>query len=334
MSDSTEKSSVFINEKMMGKIALLILLIILIQPGLFPWTGTFITYIIAILLEAVPFIIIGALLSGAVSVFLPENTLPRLAEKLGHGSIPVVMGLSFVFPVCECGVVSVAKGLLRKGLPLHCTIVFLLAAPILNPIVLISTVVAFQFDYRFAAARFIGAVFVSVPVALFMSRIKEGEVFTEEFVSQTGSASCCSADRTLPLRYRLRSLFSHARDELLDMIPYLMMGVALAAAMQTFFGTRLLAEFGRNQAAGTASMMSTAFTLSLCSEADAFVGKTFYGPFNFTSVMAFLVLGPMLDIKLLLMYRTVFRKKFITLFALSIIAGVVIYSILLGVLFS
>jgi uncharacterized membrane protein YraQ (UPF0718 family) len=315
------------------RIALLALLVLFILPGRPAWVATFVTYILAVLLEAVPFIIIGALISGAVAIFLPSDILPRVTRRLGGASLPATMGLAFVFPVCECGVVAVARGLLRKGLPLGCTIVYLLAAPILNPVVLASTAVAFQFDWRFVIARLIGAVFVSVPLAVLLGRMPADTVFTPKFRESLNRGDDEHA-HTHPVarRVKFKQLFAHARQDLLDMVPYLMMGVALAAIMQTFLGSRLLSAFAANRVAGTSAMMGTAFALSLCSEADAFVGKTFYQTFGFTAVMAFLVLGPMLDIKLLLMYRTVFKRRFILYLALSVTAGVAVYAALLGIL--
>jgi uncharacterized membrane protein YraQ (UPF0718 family) len=294
------------------------------------WAATFVTYVLAVLLEAVPFLIIGAVISGAVAIFLPADLLPRAVRRLGRADLPATMGLSFVLPVCECGVVAVARGLLRKGLPLRCTIVYLLVAPILNPVVLASTAVAFQFEPRFVIARLLGAVFVSVPVALFLGGLSPDDVFTASFrrtlaAGDGGPSAGPARDR----RRKMGELCAHAAADLLEMIPYLVMGVALAAVMQTFVGSRLLGGLAGNRVGGAGAMMGTAFTLSLCSEADAFVARTFYGTFDFPAVIAFLVLGPMLDIKLLLMYRTVFSKRVIACLAASVTTGVVVYVILL-----
>ena len=119
------------------------------------WREPFSIYFMAIVLEAVPFILMGAFLSGILEIWLPPDLLPRLTAKAGGWGLVLTALAAPLFPVCECGVVMVVRGLLRKGLPLPHAIVYLLAAPILNPTVIGSTYIAFQ-DWNYPLARAIG----------------------------------------------------------------------------------------------------------------------------------------------------------------------------------
>jgi uncharacterized membrane protein YraQ (UPF0718 family) len=134
-----------------------------------------------------------------------------------------------------------------------------------------------------------------------------------------------------PLGRKLLHAAAHARADFAEMMLYFLTGVALAAAMKTFLAATLLTRLGHGAVSGPATLMGTAFTLSLCSEADAFPAAGFT-EFGFPARLAFLVLGPMLDIKLLLMYRTLLRGRFLALYALAIVLGVALLAALLTML--
>jgi uncharacterized membrane protein YraQ (UPF0718 family) len=336
----------------------------------FPWPGppaawqaSFAAYFISIVLQSVPYILLGALVAGVMEQVLPSGILARFASRLGPVGLPAVALLSPLFPSCECGVVSVGRGLLRKGLPLPHTLTYLLAAPILNPTVLFTTYLAFQ-DWRYPLARAAGGFFVAVAVGLVFLRRDPRQVFQPAFLVQLGLQSPepaqlpseaalefkrPSAPRRLaealsapnpelsptdslvgnlkPIAVfssRLRQLCVHVRGEFLEMTGFFLLGVLIASAMKTFIDPLLLARLGGGLISGPAVMMGTAFVLSLCAEADAFPAASF-SEFRFPALLAFLVLGPMLDIKLLLMYRSVFRPRFIAIFAGAIVAGVTLY---------
>ncbi len=299
-----------------------ILMALMIMPYRAAWLATFTTYFLAVLLEAIPFLILGAIIAATVETFLPPDFLARLAERMGVLGVPAVALASVVFPICECGVVAVGRGLLRKGLPLRHTIVFLLAAPIFNPVVIFSTLVAFAYEPRFAIARALGGFLV--PIAVALMAVGNDEVLLPELAQEAAMIESAANDHKPPMTRRILMTFDHSRSELLDMLPYLMFGVACAAAMQTFLGGRILTVVGQGTVSGPLAMMGAAFSLSLCSEADAFVASTFV-QFDFPAIVAFLVLGPMLDIKLVMMYRKVFKTGFIWRMSLLTIVSVAAY---------
>jgi uncharacterized membrane protein YraQ (UPF0718 family) len=297
------------------------------------WTDTFTAYFIAITLSATPYILLGAFLSGLMEVFLAPMTLVRITKRLGFWGVPVTAAVAPMFPVCECGIVTVVRGLLRKGLPLPHALTYLLAVPILNPVVLFSTYMAFQ-DARHPLCRALGGFLVSVVVGYAFSRAKPERVLLPGFCAVPDESHDCAhseiSERERPPT-RIASLIQHTRDEFLEMMPYFLMGVFIASAMKTFLSESVLSLAAAHPVWGPASMMGSAFVLSLCSEADAFPAASFTD-FSLVSHMGFLVLGPMLDIKLLLMYRTVFKTWFIGVFALSIVAAVTGYLLLLEAL--
>ena len=289
------------------------------------WSDTFTAYFLAIILSATPYILLGACLSGVVEVFLPPTLLVRITRRLGRGAVLATALVAPLFPICECGIIAVVRGLLRKGLPLNLALTYLLAAPIVNPIVLLSTYTAFQ-DFRHPIFRTLGGLLVATAIGYAFSRVKPERALRASFLNEASEG-----DSDHHAEDTLSHLVQHVRKDFLDMMPFFLMGVFIASGMKTFLSERALSMAAASPVWGPASMMLMAFVLSLCSEADAFPAASFTA-FSLTAHMGFLVLGPMLDIKLLLMYRTVFKTGFIVVFALSIIAGVSAYVALLGLL--
>ena len=315
-----------------GLIAVTVALLLL-RPVLGRATqDTFTAYFLGITLSATPYVLLGAALSGIIEVFLPPLLLVRLTQRLGLFGVPVTALVAPLFPICECGIVAVTRSLLRKGLPLHYALTYLLAAPILNPIVFFSTYMAFQ-DLRHAIFRLLGGFLVAVGIGLAFSRVKPEFALLPEFLEDpdTGDDCGCGGEEEAPRTARslASDVLRRMREDFLDMMPYLLMGVFIASAMKTFMGDTVLSWAGASPVLGAAVMMLLAFVLSLCSEADAFPAASFT-TFSLTAHMGFLVLGPLLDIKLLLMYRSVFRTRFIVLFSGAIVLGVALYVLLLG----
>jgi uncharacterized membrane protein YraQ (UPF0718 family) len=351
-----------------------------------PWQETFATYFISIVLESVPYILIGSLIAALIELFMPASLLPRMTRRLGLLGIPATALIAPLFPACECGVLAVARGLLRKGLPLPHTITYLLAGPVLNPTVLFTTWLAFQ-DARYPILRAIGALVVSITIGFAMMRLKGASILLPQLADalqrpeghdhhghdhhghehhghdhghdhDCGDPGCAEPQPAMlslggalrrqppadlatvagvaPPRPRthgrlvttLGSLASHVLDHFLEMAAFFLMGVFIAAGMKTWVGADVFASVGGDLLLGPLAMMATAFVLSLCAEADAFVAASFT-EFAFPALMSFLVFGPMFDIKLFLMYRVVFRGWFILALATAISVMVFAYVLLL-----
>lgn len=99
---------------------------------------------LSIVLEGLPFVLLGTILSGLIDAFLPSRVMSRLLPR--HPALAIFLsgGLGFVFPMCECGIVPVIRRLMCKGLPVGCGLAYMLSAPIVNPVVALSTYAAFR----------------------------------------------------------------------------------------------------------------------------------------------------------------------------------------------
>ena len=318
------------------------------------WHGSFATYVHAIILEAFPYLLLGTLLAGLIEWLLPADLLPRLTRRLGIFSMPAIIALAPLTPVCECGVVPIARSLLGKGLPLPHTVAFLLAAPILNPTVILTTWLAFQ-DWRYPVLRVVGAIIVALTVGAAVARLGAPQVLVQALQGAAGPqrlsgitgtaarfarrrsagttqhavfALAATQPRTTSWRLRIGRLATNVLDHFLDLAGYFLVGVFIAAGMKTFLGTHL-DSVGSDALLGPLTMMGTAFVLSLCAEADAFVAAGFTA-FPLPAQIAFLVFGPMFDIKLLLMYRQVFKPRFIVMLCVALLTLIELYAIVLG----
>ncbi|MFZ5587847.1 MAG: permease [Thermodesulfobacteriota bacterium] len=309
-----------------------------------PWLEALASYFLAICLEAVPFILLGALVTAVLEVWLPAETLPRLTARLGAWGVPAVALMSPLFPVCECGVVMVARGLMRKGLPLPHAVAYLLAAPIVNPTVLAATYIAYQ-DLDYPLWRGLGGLIVAVAVGWAVLAIRPRQALAggpepaalpvqalDSLAAPAAPAApaCgCGHDHPPARDGVFARVAGHLADDFAEMMPYFLAGVFLASGIKTFLSGEVLAALGGHALTGPIAMMVLAAVLSLCSEADAFVAASFT-EFGFTAHVAFLVQGPMFDLKLLLAYRLIFRGRFILLLAALIWLGVGLYTAGLG----
>ncbi len=340
-----------------------LLALVLFLPPLalpLPWHQTFATYVHAIVLEAFPFLILGALIAAAVERFLPADALGRLSRRMGPWALPGTALLTPLLPVCECGVVVVVRGLLSRGLPLPQAVTFLLAAPILNPVVLFTTWLAFH-DVRYPVCRAFGGLAIALVVGYVVARLRPEWVLKPALLvappppppptvnirggaktvvrsampaftlAPGGAVRVAPVALTLPgWRGHIGAISTQTLTHVLDMLQYFLVGVLIASAFKTFVGAQVLNGIGDGLVTGPLALMGGAVVLSLCAEADAFVCASFT-EFSFHSHIAFLVLGPMLDLKLLLMYRAVFTGRFIVLLSALLIAQVFVYALLLGV---
>lgn len=293
----------------------------------------FTTIFLGIFIEAVPFVAIGALLSGVIEMAVSTRTLARWVPARTGAGVLAGAALGMVFPVCECGVVLVVRRLLSKGLPPPVAIAFLLGAPVLNPVVIASTATAFGFGWMLIA-RLVLTLVVAVAVAAAFRRAgREDILLASDGVK--GAASPAGSDhahhhhhhhehehdhdhgpRDRSASERGRSIGSFARDALLhgsadlfDMGRYLVIGCGLAALLQTVMPQSVLLDIGRGGAASVATMQGLGYLLSVCSSVDAFLALAFTTTFAPASILAFLVFGPMVDVKSTLLFLSVFRTR-------------------------
>lgn len=265
---------------------------------------TFVTIFLGIFIEAAPFLLAGSIVSGLLAVFVDQSMITRFAPRQPLLAALVGASMGLVFPVCECGVVPVTRRLYEKGLPMSVGIAFLLAAPVINPVVMISTYSAFgageilwaRIGFSFLVAALVGLIFqFAKPQEILLPEVR---MHLHEHGPVSGTFSA-----------RIQKALMTAGDDFLDMARYLIIGSMLAASMQTLVPQSALLSIGQGPVLSVIAMQALAFVLSICSTVDSFVALAFVNSFTTGSVLSFLVFGPMVDIKSSLMFLGVFQRR-------------------------
>lgn len=288
---------------------------------------------ISLFVQGIPFLFLGALVSGLVSAFLPVQQfiawMPR--HPLPSALLGILAGL--IFPSCECVGLPLVRRLIMKGLPLCAALAYLFAGPAINPIALGSTWLAFAFEDPAMALllRLSGSVLIALILALVLNRLGATWVVRPEVVSgqNTGSqASPAEAAIWLSSRHpRLATALQITLSDFLAVSLFYIAGSLLAALAQTYAGA-VLGDMG-NSATAIPFMMLAAVISSVCSSADAFVAKSYIG-MSQAATFAFLWIGPVLDLKLLMVYRSFFQQRAILLLSALVILLVLVLALSLN----
>lgn len=265
---------------------------------------TFVVIFASIVMEALPFVLLGATVSAAIEVFVPDRAFAAVGRLPMALQLPAAAMGGFAFPVCECGSVPVARRLISRGMHPAAGLAFMLASPILNPVVLISTWVAYS-------GRELG-------VQMVLGRAGLGLILAIVAGWAIGSDDAKELLRPRPEDghdHRVegnkgRAFFDHLGNDFFFMGRFVVLGAALAAVLQTAIPQDIVSGIARTAIVGSLALMAVAFVLSLCSEADAFVAVSFV-QFPLGSQLAFLVFGPVVDAKLAFLYGATFRKRFV-----------------------
>ncbi|MFO0815136.1 MAG: permease [Gemmatales bacterium] len=284
----------------------------------------FVVSFMSIVYEALPFVIIGAVISGVLEELLPQKLFARMIPKNRILAIAGSALLGLIFPMCECGIVPVMRRLLGKGLPLGCAVAYMLCAPVINPVVIASTWAAFSGD-RSAIDGLTSAQMVALRCGLsFITAFIIGNVINKiaakgvndlikvPIKATTSLEMVENGESKRPWPERLSNIAQVALHDFIDITCFLILGAILAATLQTFeLVGRVNYLFG-NPVTATLIMMAIAVLLCLCSEADAFVAANML-KVPLGGKIGFLVLGPMFDLKLLLMFTRVFKARLIVM---------------------
>ncbi|BBO69920.1 hypothetical protein DSCA_38500 [Desulfosarcina alkanivorans] len=319
-----ETGSRFFIVAQFGSVAALVGLIVFFRrtPGFATLSITF----VSIFLEALPFMLLGAAIGGFIEVFVSKTAITRIVPARPLPAILLAAGLGLVFPVCECAIVPVVRRLFQKGLPLGAGIAFLLGGPIVNPLVALSTAVAYGNDLLIAGYRLAAGYLIAVAMGLLIDRLfsRKSALLAGTMASLPESGGGLERP-AIPLRARVKMLqaLGHGASDFLDTGRFLVVGALVAGLLQTLVARGDLAAVSGSPSLSILAMMILAIVLSLCSEADAFVAASFRTSLPLGAQMAFMVLGPMLDLKLLAMYFRIFRKRLILV--LSVSTGIIVF---------
>jgi len=276
-----------------------------VGPGLLPPVlQDFVTLTISVIVESMPFVLLGIVLSIVVQVWLPQAFFESWLPRRPVLRRAVISFLGMFLPVCECGNVPLARGLVLKGFTVPESMTFLLAAPILNPITIITTHAAFGWDSGILVARLVGGFAIANLVGwLFSRHPRPDELLTGAF-----AAECAVVDHEHRAGRRVESV-DLFRREMATMMPALFLGAAIAGAVQTLVPRSVLVALGSNPVWSVLAMMLLAFVISICSNVDAFFVLPFASTFLPGGIAAFLVFGPIIDVKMLALLRTTYRPR-------------------------
>ena len=275
----------------------------------------FYTVFISILIEGIPFILIGSFVSALIQIYVSKKFIIKVLPHNIFLSCIVAAFAGIIFPICDCGTIPIVKGFIRKKVPTAACITFLLSAPIVNPIAIISTIYAFQ-DMKYVVIyRIFSGIIIAILIGLIM------HFFTRDnpniLKTNTDPLSCECSICSDSYEYSkasidtLRNIFFHTSDEFFNIGKFMIMGAFISSIFQTIVSFDRNLYFPNDNRTSLLIMILLAFLLSVCSTSDAFIAKGFLKLFSLNSVMGFLVVGPMLDIKNTFMLFGNFKKTFV-----------------------
>ncbi len=275
-------------------VVLLALKVVLADRLATPWVGAFSVVFAAVCIQATPFVVLGVVVSTVLRVVVPAGALARALPQRHSCSVPVVGLAGLLLPGCECGSVPVASSLMASGVPPASAIAFLLSAPAVNPIVLVATAVAFPGHPQMVLARFLASFTAAVAVGWLWPKI-----------------GCEVSPRRAGHRHFTRGSTSAATvaQDLCEALGLLVVGAALTSLIKLELPQSWLDAARGHAAAGVLVLAALAVVLAVCSEADAFIAASF-SQFSPTAQLAFMVVGPMVDLKLAAMQIGTFGRRF------------------------
>ena len=268
------------------------------RPAVAHWATIF----VAITVQAMPFLVLGITVSAAIAAFVPDNFLPRVLPDRPAFAVPVAAVAGAALPGCECGSVPIAGRLVQRGALPAAALTFLLSAPAINPVVLVSTAVAFPGNPEVVAARALASLLAATVVGLIWARFGNDKFLERARRRHTHDGPPLSV------------LVETAQHDLLQAGGFLIIGAATAATLQTVVPRSILDGVASSGLASVLALAGLAVVMAICSEADAFVAASLT-QFSLTARLAFMVVGPMVDVKLIALQTGTFGGRFAVRFA-------------------
>ncbi|MEU0568157.1 permease [Nonomuraea sp. NPDC005983] len=265
----------------------------LTAPALRTWATIF----VAVCLQALPFLVFGVVLSAAITAFVPPSFWTKALPRQPYAAVPIAGAAGAVLPGCECASVPVASGLMSRGVAPAAALAFLLASPAINPVVLVATAVAFPGNPAMVVARFVASLTVAVLAGWAWARFGRPEWLRV----RTHTAA--------PGQSKWGSFVEAMRHDLLHAGGFLVVGGLTAATLNVMVPRSWLTSVGELPVLSVLVLGLLAVLLSICSEADAFVAASMTA-FSPTAKLAFLVVGPMVDLKLIALQAGTFGRAF------------------------
>jgi len=290
--------------------------------------GDFASIFTSIVLEAIPFIIIGSFISAIIQIFISEEIIAKLIPDvniLGYFGAALI---GLIFPVCECAIIPITRRLIKKGVPIGFGVTFMLAVPIINPVVIMSTYYAFYDKQSMVVIRIVGGFVAAILIGIIVNALEENKHAIILDSVENDNYCDCGCNDIFQNQSKFKAICEHTNREFLGIMGYLIFGAFISSGFQVLASHGGFNFISDNKILVIIFMMFLGFALSLCSEADAFVGRSFLANYSFSGVAAFLILGPMLDLKNLIMLSGTFKKSFVFKLSLTTISVVFIISCL------
>ncbi|MDT4987271.1 MAG: uncharacterized protein QOI74_1365 [Micromonosporaceae bacterium] len=281
------------------------------------WLQTWMTIFLSVLTQAMPFLAFGVVLSSVIAVFVPAGFFARALPHHPAFAVPVAGVAGVLLPGCECASVPIAGALVRRGVTPAAAIAFLLSSPAVNPVVLAATAVAFQGNPRMVAARAVASLVTACGMGWLWLRIGR-----PGWIKLPARPELATTDRSV-------AFWAACRHDLTQAGGFLVAGAAAAATLNVAVPKHWLQTLGHNPVLGVLTLAVLAVVLSICSEADAFVAASLR-EFSLTARLAFLVVGPMVDLKLFAMQTGTFGRAFANRFAPATLVLGVVVSVVVG----
>jgi uncharacterized membrane protein YraQ (UPF0718 family) len=260
------------------------------------------TLFVSITVQAMPFLVLGVGISAMVAAFVPPAALARLLPRRPALAVPTAAAAGMALPGCECGSVPIAGRLVSRGAAPAAALAFLLSAPAVNPVVLVSTAVAFPGRPDVVAARLVASLLAAIVVGLVWVRFGRDELLER-------------ATRRRPPPGRPLDVFvATAQHDLLNAGGFLIVGAATAATLQTVVPRSVVEAVGGAGVLAVLALAGLAVLMAICSEADAFVAASLT-QFSLGARLTFMVVGPMVDVKLIALQAGTFGRSFAARFA-------------------
>ena len=281
----------------------------------------FTTIFLSILIESMPFILIGSVISSVMQFFIPDEKMVKLFNKKGASGYFFACILGMAVPICDCGMMIITRRLIRKGVSVPKAVTFLLAAPAVNPIVMLSTYYAFPERPGIVVCRIFFAMLIAVITGVILNAL----IKDEKVVLNDMTINSCNGYGIQKINYKgtlgkIESVFKHTADEFFYSAKYIIFGAVVSSILQIVVSRSAFVGVKSNLFVQLLIMMGLSFFMSVCANSNAFIGRGFTSVFSIVPVLCFIVMGPMVDIKNLFMMSGTFKESFILRLVLIILA--------------
>lgn len=297
---------------------------------------------LSLLIQILPFILLGTFISGVIQIFMPKNSFLKLFEKTSLRTLFFALFIGAFFPVCDCAMVPIASSIVKKGYSVPVTITFLLASPAVNPIVILSTYYAFpnmskMVFYRIGYGILIAFIMGLILYILEVIKSRKSEKVEKISVIKDhidkyrfGEINMDILKTKGKFRY-IEAVIIHCKQELFKIGPYIVFGAMVSSIIQVSVPKSAFFAMNKINFISVAIMLLCSFFISICSTSNAFIARSFYNIMPINAILAFIVMGPILDITNVSVMLGTFKKKFIVgLIASLVYISFLVFSIMGG----